>query len=60
MIRNLIVEAKEDETGQVPQSDLLCGITQVREYTGCLLGAKSLLAEWRSCWVERSIIIIQR
>ena len=60
MIRNWIVEAKEDETGQVPQSDLLYGITQVREFMECLPGAKSLLAEWKLCWVERSTIIIQR
>ena len=46
MIRNWIVKAKEDETGQVPQSDLLYGITQVREFMECLPGAKSLLAEW--------------
>ena len=60
MIKNWIVEAKEDETGQVPQSDLLYGITLVREFTECLPAAKSLFAEWRSYWRERSTIIIQR
>ena len=57
---NWIVEAKEDETDQVPQSDLLYGITQVREFMECLPGAKSLFAEWRSCLAEKSTIIIQR
>ena len=60
MIRNWTVEAKEEETDQVPKYDLLYGITQVREFMECLPGAKSLLAEWRNCWVERSIITIQR
>ena len=60
MIRNLIVEAKEDETDQVPRSGLLFGITQAMEFMECLPVVKSLLAEWKNYLMERSIIIIQR
>jgi hypothetical protein len=60
MIRNWIVEAKEEETGLVPQCVLHFGITQEMVFTECLPVAISLLAEWKICLPERSIIIIQR